>query len=290
MRVSISLTNFTWSADAADLTRHLTAVATTADESGLDTVWVNDHLLQADPGAAPDERDMLEVHTILGFLAAVTSRVRLGSLVSPVTYREPAIVLKAVTSLDVLSGGRAWLGVGVGYPVEAEAMGLPMPRTSERFERLAELLQLHEQMSRGDASPFEGQHYRLMHPENRPLPLQQGGIPVLVGGMGPRRTLRLVARHARACNLFDLPDQGETVRRRLEVLRTHCTEVGTDYDRIDTTISTRFQPDEDADGVVGRLTRMREWGIHHAVFIRSGPWTPESVGRLGEVAARVTEL
>jgi alkanesulfonate monooxygenase SsuD/methylene tetrahydromethanopterin reductase-like flavin-dependent oxidoreductase (luciferase family) len=290
VRVSISVTNFTWSADAADLAHHLTAVAVAADESALDTLWVNDHLLQADPGAAPGERDMLEAYTVLGFLASATGRVRLGSLVSPVTYREPAVLLKAATTLDVLSGGRAWLGVGVGYPVEAEAMGLPMPPTVERFERLGELLELHEQQTRGDASPFEGHHYRLANPENRPLPVQRGGVPVLVGGMGPRRTLRLVARYARACNLFDVPDEGETVRRRLDVLRRHCADLGTDYEAIDTTISTRWHPDEGVDSVVERLERMRTWGLRHAIFIRPGAWTPDSVAVLAEAAARVGEL
>ncbi len=290
MRVSISITNFSWSSDPADLAGRLAEVAVTADESSLHTLWVNDHLLQADPGAEPNQRDMLEVHTVLGFLAALTRRVHLGALVSPVTYREPAVLLKAVTSLDVLSAGRAWLGVGVGYPVEAEAMGLPMPATAERFERLEELLELHQQMSRGDARPYEGRHYRLGHPENRPLPLQPGGVPVLVGGMGPRRTLRLVARHAQACNLFDLPDGGDTVRVRLEVLRRHCAEEGTDADAIDTTISTRLQPDEDVDDLVHRLAEIHGWGIRHAVFIRPGPWTPRFVGVVGEAAARVAAL
>lgn len=287
MRVSLSVTNFTWPAGPDAIAADLIAVATAADEAGLDTVWVNDHLRQSDPGAAPDERDMLEVYTTLGFLAARTRRVRLGAMVSPVTYREPALLIKAVTTLDVLSGGRAWLGVGVGYPVEAEAMGLPMPPMRERFQRLTELLDLAEQMGRGDAVTFQGTHYRLTEPENRPMPLRTGGIPVLVGGMGPRRTLRLVARYAQACNLFDIPDGGVSVRRALDVLRSHCDDLGTDDEAIDKTISTRLGPDEDAAGLVQRLEAMRGWGIEHAVVIRPGPWTPASVAVLGEAAAQV---
>ena len=287
MRVSLSVTNFTWPAGPSAMAADLAAVATAADEGGLDTVWVNDHLRQSDPGAAPDQRDMLEVYTTLGFLAARTARVRLGAMVSPVTYREPAVLIKAVTTLDVLSGGRAWMGVGVGYPVEAEAMGLPMPPTRERFERLTELLELTEQMGHGDSTRFDGAHYRLADPENLPAPLRPGGIPVLVGGMGQKRTLRLVARYARACNVFDIPDGGVSVRRALAVLRSHCDDLGTDYGAIDKTISTRLEPDEDAVGLVRRLETMREWGIEHAVVIRPGPWTPESVTVLGEAADRV---
>jgi alkanesulfonate monooxygenase SsuD/methylene tetrahydromethanopterin reductase-like flavin-dependent oxidoreductase (luciferase family) len=289
MRVSLSVTNFTWPAGPEAMATDLSAVATAADEGGLDTMWVNDHLRQEDPGAAPDERDMLEVYTTLGFLAARTSRMRLGAMVSPVTYRAPALLIKAVTTLDVLSGGRAWLGVGVGYPVEAQAMGLSMPPTRERFERLTDLLELAEQMGRGDSSPFEGVHYRLADPENRPAPVQPGGIPVLVGGMGQRRTLRLVARYAQACNLFDIPDGGVSVRRALDALRAHCAELGTDDEAIDKTISTRLEPDEDATSLVRRLDAMREWGIDHAVVIRPGPWTPESVAVLGRAADRVSE-
>lgn len=174
MRVSLSVTNFSWPAGPEAIAANLIDIAAAADDGGLDTLWVNDHLLQADPGAAPNERDMLEVYTTLGFLAARTTRVRLGAMVTPVTYWAPALLVKVVTTLDVLSGGRSWLGVGAGYPGEAQAMGLPMPPTPERFERLTDLLNLAERMGRGDASPFDGRHYQQAHPENRPLPLQPG--------------------------------------------------------------------------------------------------------------------
>ena len=290
MRVSLSVTNFTWSPDPADLARRLGEVAEAADHSGLDTLWVNDHLLQADPGAAEHERDMLEVYTTLGWLAARTGRIRLGALVSPVTYREPALLLKAVASLDVLSGGRAWLGVGAGYPGEAERMGLPMPPTAERFDRLEELLELAERMRRGDTSPFAGRHHHLAAPEWRPLPLRPGGVPVLVGGMGPRHTLRLVARYGAACNLFDLPDGGATVRTRLEVLRAHCERLGRDPGEVDTTLSLRMLPAEEPAALAERMATAAGWGIRHAVVIRPGPWTPGSVAVLAETAERVRDL
>ena len=290
MRTSLSVTNFSWPGGPAGLAASLADVAVAADEGGLDTLWVNDHLLQADPGAAPGERDMLEAYTTLGFLAARTRRVRLGAMVTPVTYREPAVLIKAVTTLDALSGGRAWLGVGVGYPFEAAAMGLPMPPTAERFERLADLLDLAEQMGRGDESPFEGRHYRLAHPENRPGAVQRDGIPVLIGGMGEHQTLRLVARYARACNLFDIPDGGATVRQRLHVLQRHCQDLGRDPDEIETTISTRLEPGENAGHLAERLRAMRSWGIDHAVVIRPGPWTRHAVQTMVDAAAEVRDI
>ena len=166
-------------------------------------------------------------------------------------------------------------------------MGLPMPPTAERFERLTDLLDLAEQMGRGDDRPFQGHHYRLAHPENRPAAVQRGGIPVLVGGMGERRTLRLVARYAQACNLFDVPDGGSTVRQRLEVLLRHCADLGRDPAEVETTISTRLERGEDAGHVVERLTAMRAWGIAHAVFITAGPWTTAAVQTLVTAADRV---
>ena len=165
-----------------------------------------------------------------------------------------------------------------------------MPTTGERFERLADLLDLAAQMSRGDPGPFSGSHYQLAHPENRPLPLTVGGIPVLVGGMGPRRTLRLVARYAHACNLFDIPDDGATILQRLDLLRRHCQDLGTSYAAIGKTISTRLEPGETPQSLARRLRRMHAWGIDHAIVIRPGPWTPSSVQTLAEAADTVRDL
>ena len=157
-----------------------------ADEAGLDTVWVVDHLIQADPMSMPDS-EMLEAYTTLGLLAAHTRRVRLGTMVTAVTYRPPAMVIKAVTTLDALSGGRAWLGVGAGYlEQEARAMDVPLPLVSERFERLEETLRLALHMWTGDPSPFEGRHYHVERPVTNPPPLQQPP-PILIGGMGERK-------------------------------------------------------------------------------------------------------
>jgi len=281
MHVSLNITNYSWPDGPTGLGDQLRRVVHAADEAGLNTVWVSDHLIQADPTAAPDQSDMLEAYTTLGFLAAETERIRLGTMVTGVTYRPPGLLVKAVTTLDVLSGGRAWLGIGAGYHNdEARAMGLPLPPTAERFERLEETLRLAVQMWSGDDTPFEGTHYRLEHPVNDPNSLRRPHPPILIGGMGEHKTLRLVARYADACNLFDIPDGGRTVRHKLAVLAQHCEAVGRPYDDIGKTLSTRLEPDEPSDAFVQRCEVIAGLGIDHVVVITPGPWTPDRLARL----------
>ena len=276
MRISLSITNYSWPRLDSDLARTVSA----ADEFGLDTVWVADHLIQADPTSVPDS-EMLEAYTTLGFVAARTERIRLGTMVTGVTFRPPSMLIKAVTTLDVLSGGRAWLGVGAGYlEDEARAMDLPLPPTGERFERLEETLRLALQMWSGDSSPFEGRHYRLERPVNNPAALSKPHPPILIGGMGERKTLRLVAQYADACNLFDIPDEGKTIRHKLDVLERHCEAVGRPYDEIEKTVSTRMDPGKSADGFAEQCDRLAALGIDHAVVITAGPWTEDAVERL----------
>jgi F420-dependent oxidoreductase-like protein len=278
MKLSIAVTDFSWQDKLVD---ELAAVATAAEDAGLDTVWVADHLLQADPHSTEDSA-MLEAYTTLGFLAARTSRVGLGTMVSAVTFRPPALLIKAVTTLDVLSGGRARFGVGTGHhDGEARAMGLPFPAVAQRFERLAETVRLAFRMWDGDESPFEGGHYRLERPLAYPRPVRRP--PVLIGGAGERKTLRLVAQYADACNVFDIPDGGKTVRRKLEVLAQHCEDVGRPYELIEKTISTRLEPGESAESFARRCERFGEWGIEHAVVLTAGPWTPAGIATLGAV-------
>jgi F420-dependent oxidoreductase-like protein len=291
MRVSVNVTNYSWPGGPARLGAELARVAGAADQAGLDTVWVSDHLVQADPTAAPGQTEMLEGYTALGFLAARTERVRLGTMVTGVTFRPPALLVKAVTTLDVLSGGRAWLGVGAGYQEdEARAMGLPLGPVAERFERLEETLQIAARMWAGDEAPFEGRHYRLQHPTGSPLPLRRPHPPILVGGTGERRTLRLVARYADACNLFDVPDGGRTVRRKLEVLARHCDDVGRPFQAIEKTLSTRLEPGEPADSFVERCAAAADLGIEHMVVITPGPWTDESLATLAAAVPAVAEV
>jgi F420-dependent oxidoreductase-like protein len=280
MRLSLNLTNSSWAGPAHG---RLTEVARAADAAGIDTLWVPDHLIQADPTRTADA-DMLEAYTTLGFLASATARVRLGTLVSAVTYRAPALLVKAVTTLDVLSDGRAWLGIGAGYAqAEAQAMGLDLPAVKERMERLEDTLRLAHQMWRDDPSPFLGRHASLSQPIGHPLPVSRPHPPILVGGMGEHRTLRLVAAYGDACNLFDIPDGGATIRRKLAVLARHCDEASRDLATIDRTVSTRWAPSEPATGLVARCRALGALGLTHAVLMRTEPWTPDDVEALSRV-------
>jgi F420-dependent oxidoreductase-like protein len=288
MRVSISLTNYSW---PDGLASSLGRVVEAADRAGLDTVWVADHLVQADPTAPPDDTEMLEAYTTLGFLAARTERVRLGTMVTGVTFRPPALLVKAVTTLDVLTGGRAWLGIGAGHQRdEAAAMGLPFPPAAERFERLEETLQIADRMWAGDETPFEGRRYRLGRPQGSPGPAGHARPPVLIGGAGERRTLRLVARYADACNLFDIPDGGRTVRHKLEVLARHCEELGRPYEAIEKTLSTRLEVGEPAEEFVRRSVAAAALGIEHMVVISSHPWTAEGLSTLAAAVPALREV
>jgi F420-dependent oxidoreductase-like protein len=278
VRTSINITNYTVEGGTPALAGHLREIAQVADETGIDTVWVTDHLLQADPASKLDD-PMLEAYTALGFIAATSTRVRLGSMVTPVTFRRPAVLLKAVTTLDVLSQGRAWLGLGAGYEGdEASAMGVPLPPMAERFEELEDTLRLARQIQTGDDTPFHGRRNMLDHPLMRPTPMAEPHIPIMVGGTGERRTLRLVARFADACNLFDIPDGGATVRHKLDVLRHHLDDVGRPPSEVEVTLSTALSPDEDAEDFRRRCVGIAQLGIDHVVVITRGlPWDARAI-------------
>jgi F420-dependent oxidoreductase-like protein len=285
MRISLSITNYSWQGGPACLGAELARVVRAAEAGGLDTVWVPDHLLQAAPGSAPDA-EMLEAYTTLGFLAGQSARIRLGAMVTAATYRSPGLLIKAVTTLDVLTGGRAWLGIGAGYHEgEALALGLSLPGAAERYERLEETLRLALQMWAGDVSAFAGSHYRLERPLNSPQSLTRPHPPILIGGMGERKTLRLVARYADACNLFDIPDGGATIRHKLAVLAEHCEAAERPYGEIEKTVSTRLEPSETAAAFAERCAGLAELGIEHAVVIASEPWSEERIAVLAEASA-----
>jgi F420-dependent oxidoreductase-like protein len=207
----------------------VSAIATTAEGAGFDSIWVMDHLHQI-RGVGPPEEPMLESYTTLAAIAARTDRVRLGTLVTGVTYRNPALLAKMVTTLDVISSGRAVLGIGAAWNAdEHEAYGFDFPPAAGRMERLEEALHICRAMFTEPAPSYQGKHYRVSSPLNYPRPIAKGGPPILVGGGGERRTLRLVARYADACNLFGGVD---TVRHKLDVLDRHCAEVGRDPSEI----------------------------------------------------------
>lgn len=284
MKLSVSVTNYSWPDSIGD---RLATLARTLDATAVDTLWVPDHLLQADPASRLDE-PMLEAYTSLGYLAAVTSRVRLGTMVTAATFRAPALLIKAVTTLDVLSAGRAWLGIGAGYNAdEARAMGLFLPDTVERFTRMAELLRLAHQMWDGDETPFRGEYLELAQPVGSPRPARRP--PVLIGGTGERRTLRLVAEYGDACNLFDVPDGGTAIRRQLAVLDRHCADVGRPADEIERTVTTALKDGETANDLAERCRSLGDLGIQHVVVIARGrPLTPADLNCVGGAASQIT--
>ena len=245
MRIGLQIPSFTSPGGPAALGAELATVARTADEQGFEVVSVMDHFFQIG-AVGPPEQEMLEAYTTLGFLAAHTTRAQLVTLVTGTVYRHPGILAKIVTTLDVLSGGRAWLGIGAAWnEEESVGLGIPFPPVAERFERLEETLRICLQMWSGDDKPYHGRHYQLERPLNSPQSLTRPHPPIMIGGSGERKTLRLVARYADACNLFPAPD----VAHKLDVLREHCTREGRDYDSIRKTAYYRFDVGPDGERV-----------------------------------------
>ncbi len=234
MKLGLQISSFTWPGGDAEIGPTLARICRAADDAGFDSIWVMDHLFQI-RSVGELEEPMLEGTTALGFMAAHTQRARLGLMVGAVPYRQPGMWLKAVTTLDVLSGGRAWLGIGAAWNVEeARSLGIPFPELPDRFRMLEDTLKMARQAWRGelDAGGFQGRTTRAERLMLSPQPLSQPSIPILVGGGGERTTLRLVARYADACNVFGAPDM---LRHKFDVLRRHCEAVGRDYDTIEKT-------------------------------------------------------
>jgi F420-dependent oxidoreductase-like protein len=243
VKLGLHISNFTWPEGAPRLGAVLADVASTADEIGFERISVMDHLWQI-AVIGPPEHEMLEAYTALGYLAGHTRQAKLLTLVTGVVYRDPGLLAKAVTTLDVLSGGRAILGIGAAWnEAESKGLGLLFPPTAERFERLEEALRICRQMFDGDETPFEGRHYRLERPLNSPPALSRPHLPILIGGGGEKKTLRLVAQYADACNLF----AGPQVRHKLDVLKQHCDAVGRNYDDIQKTLLYNFDPGDNGE-------------------------------------------
>jgi len=282
MDIGIHYLNFTNDRGAGQIGPLLGETAQLADESGFALFTVMDHFFQMDR-VWPAEEPMLEGYTALGYVAARTRRIPLSTMVTGVTYRHPGLLAKAVTTLDVLSGGRAWLGIGAAwYEREHRGLGVPFPPLKERFERLEEALQICQQMFRGEVGRFEGKHYTLAETLNSPAPISQP-IPILIGGGGERKTLRLVAQYADACNLA-VPDV-EEFRHKLEVLRAHCEDVGRDFRSIRVTVQgIGVDPAEDPDGFLRAAEEFARAGAHH-VHVRVPQ--PDPVGFVSELAEKV---
>jgi len=295
MKIGLHLPRLTFPGGPATLGHDLARIAGAADAAGVDRVSVMDHVWQIGPHG-PVEQDMLEAYTTLGFLAAHTSRVKLLTLVTGVTYRDPGLLAKAVTTLDVLSGGRAWLGIGAAWNEEEHrGLGVPYPPVAERFERLEETLRIAQRMWDGDESPFVGTHYQLARPLNSPPALSVPRPRILIGGTGEKKTLRLVARYADACNIFEMPLPA--IQAKLDVLRGHCADVGRDCAEIERTTLGRLSLS--ADGAAGtqtveqaldRFGQLAAIGIDHAIVGLVDAWDPAAWELVPELVEKVSAL
>jgi F420-dependent oxidoreductase-like protein len=267
MKLGLQIPSFSWPGGAEAIGPTLAEVARTADEVGFDSIWVMDHHFQI-RSVGPVTEPMLEGMTALGFLAAQTSRARLGLMVGGIHYRHPALWIKATTTLDVLSGGRAWLGIGAAWnQQESEGLGFPFPPLGERFEWLEDTLRMAHAMwsgERGTEAPFEGRHVTAKHLLNSPQSISRPRPPIMIGGGGERKTLRLVAQYADATNVFGGP---EAIHRKYEILREHCIAVGRDFDEIErsTLQSVNIGP-ESPSQVVDRFGELSDAGAQHVIF------------------------
>jgi F420-dependent oxidoreductase-like protein len=264
VKIGLQIPDFSWPGGPARLGADLATIARTADEAGFEFISVMDHFFQIGV-VGPPEKDMLEAYTALGYLAACTSRAKLITLVTGAIYRYPGILAKIISTLDVLSGGRAWLGIGAAWNEEESlGLGIPFPPVAERFERLEETLQICLQMWSDDDGPYEGTHYQLDRTLNSPQPLTRPHPPIMIGGGGERKTLRFVARYAQACNLFPGPD----LAHKLDVLREHCDRERRVYDEIQKTCYFVYdvgRGGEKAQEVIDQLGRLAELGFETAI-------------------------
>jgi F420-dependent oxidoreductase-like protein len=294
IKLGLQINEFNYPGGHAAIGSTLAAIARRAEQAGFSSIWVMDHLFQIPPNGAA-EQPMLEAYAALPYLAAVTERVKLGTMVTGVTYRHPGVLIKSVTSLDVLSGGRAYLGIGAAwFAREHLGLGIPFPSVKERFERLEETLRIAKQMWSGQVGSFEGKHYRLAETLNLPQPVSKPHPPILIGGGGEQKTLRLVARYGDACNLFsaDLA----ALAHKLEVLKGRCEEEGRHYAEIEKT-TLRREPGISRDGRTGTtsadqfvdyLGHLAELGVDQHLFSLANVADPAAFDAIAELVAPAT--
>lgn len=291
MKIGLQVPNFTWPGGPAVIAPTLANIARAADDAGFHTLWVMDHFFQI-AYVGPAEHDMLEGYTALGFMAAVTKNIRLGTLVTGVTYRHPGILVKTVTTLDVLSGGRAWFGIGAAwFEQEARGLGAPFPPIAVRFEWLEETLQIARQMWSDNDGAYRGKHFQLEQTLCSPQPLSRPHPPIMVAGGGEKKTLRLVAQYADACNLFG---DADAVRAKLDILKEHCDRLGRDFNTIETTVlnTVHLAPGQmQADEVIEKCRAHAAVGVKHVIFNMPNVHEIEPIERFGrEIIPAVAEF
>jgi F420-dependent oxidoreductase-like protein len=268
MKIGLQIPSFTWPGGSAEIGRRLEDIGKTADDAGFASIWVMDHFFQIEMVGKVEE-PMLEGYSALSYLADVTKKARLGMMVAGVIYRHPGILVKTATTLDVLSGGRAYFGIGAAWNErEARGLGVPFPGIKERFERLEETLQIAKQMWSGSVGSYNGRHYQLAETLNSPQPVSKPHPPILIGGMGEKKTLRLVSKYANACNLFAFAGN-DVLRRKLDLIKHYCDEIGRPYSDIEgTTLSTvNLAPSAmSVPQVIETCRSLAAVGIQHAIF------------------------
>jgi F420-dependent oxidoreductase-like protein len=266
MKIGLQLPNFTWPEGPAQMPAKLAQIARAAEASGFYSLWLMDHFFQISM-AGPPENDMLECYTALGFLAASTAKIKLGAMVTGVIYRYPGILVKAVTTLDVLSGGRAYFGIGAAWnEQEAKGLGVPFPPIATRFELLEEALQITQQMWSANDGAYRGKHNTLERTLCVPQPSSRPHPPILVAGGGEKKTLRMVAQYADACNLYG---PVETISAKLAILKQHCDALGRDYASIEKTSlgTVDLQPGKmSAAAVIAQCKQLASIGVQQAIF------------------------
>ena len=290
MKVGVQINRFDYPGGDKDIAKNFKNIAISAENAGFESVWVMDHFFQL-PGIGDYKDPMLEAYSALSYLAGVTSKVKLGTMVTGVIYRDPAVLLNAVITLDVLSAGRAYFGIGAGWnDQEAKALGLTDPLNSKRFERLEDILKLTKQAWKGDDKAFKGNIYSLPEPHFSPRPISNP-IPILIGGGGEEKTLRFVAKYGDACNLFSF--DLELLKHKLEVLKNHCLEIGRDYNEIEKTSLARISSTEaanDPDKLIRLATELHDLGIDHVLIMASKDADTKSYDKLTDTIKKINNL
>ena len=269
MHIGLQIPSFKYPGGTAAIRPKLKEIVTTAEDAGFYSFWVMDHYYQIKGLFGEAYTDpMLESYTVLGYLAGLTERAYLGALVTGVIYRHPSVLMKMINTLDIVSVGRAYLGIGAGwYEDEARGYGIPYPSTSERFELLEDNLRLAKALWAGDETSFEGTHLSAPAITNNPRPLAQPHPRIMIGGTGPKKTLRMVAQYADACNIGDWVGR-QNMQKSLDTLKVHCETLGRDYDSVEkTTLGTVHLSGKDTvDGVIRRIQDLSAMGFTHAIF------------------------
>ena len=295
MLLGVQVPSFSWPGAPGTTGETFRRIAIEAEQAGVASLWVMDHFFQIQM-VGPPEADMLEGWSALAFAAGATNRIKLGTMVTGVTYRHPGLLIKTATTLDVLSGGRAYFGIGAAWnEQEHNGLGVPFPPVKERFERLEETLQLAHQMWQDDDSPFTGRHYQLTRPLNHPQPVSRPHPPILIGGVGEKKTLRFVAKYADACNIFEMPVPA--IEHKIAVLREHCNDLDRAYGDIEKTTlgslklsRTGGDGTQTVDQALERFAALASIGIDQAIVNIPQVFESDVFDLIAELTPRLAEI